>query len=291
MASKRKPQKRSRPLGYIEFSGKGKISKVIEELPKDKVKLETKIVQKFLGSLRHFENREIVTLKESDPWPDFEAIEGLSKIGIEVVEIVNTDHLKLQSLQKKYEDEILTEIADVLDHLNGLRITIDDGYQFPPYPKLNSIEGRKLVQSISTGIKSSISHLQTVEVGMPFLKRWSSDPNSPRTGIYGLRVADKNSGLRADIGFSGSFPESHEAIVSSLRKTIKRKIDTNYTQYADGKLMLLVYEVSLSVHPDESAAINEARVLLSQRNHPFDEIWYFFPYAAEDLGAIQRVWP
>jgi len=114
----------------------------------------------------------------------------------------------------------------------------------------------------------------------------------PTIGAFGRRISPHISDIPADIRFFGSFPDTVENVEQLLRRTIEGKIDKYYSLYPEGSLWLLVYEVSFfSVGPAPSKAAGLARELIQLRRHPFSEIWYIFPYAHENLGAIERVWP
>jgi len=115
--------------------------------------------------------------------------------------------------------------------------------------------------------------------------------DSPKAGIYGSRIADHNTGIKPQVRFLGTFPENVGATRSLLADSIEHKISVNYTNYDKGRLILLAYEVALSVDPGESQAIEQARELLKNKRHPFDEVWYLFPYASDDLDHLRRIWP
>ena len=74
-----------------------------------------------------------------------------------------------------------------------------------------------------------------------------------------------------------------------LSRAIEGKLNKNYPRYQNGRLWLLAYSYDPRILQPE--AIAQAKVLLESRQHPFDEVWCFFPYAAQDLGAIEKVWP
>ena len=96
--------------------------------------METVIVKKFIGALQHFEKRELTLIGRGNPWPDFEAQEGNRRVGIEIVEVVNIDHVKKRALQRQYEERLTAAIQSFSGELSGLKIQVDDGQQEPVYP-------------------------------------------------------------------------------------------------------------------------------------------------------------
>ena len=291
MASKKQPRKPRQPLGHIVFSKKGPVRKVIETLPEYKDQLEEAVVKKFAGALSHFEGRQIQDITKSDPWPDFEGTEKGSNVGIEIGELVNQRHNILRSAQQSYEVAIIDELGDRIKMFDGLDITLADNCQTPRYPKVGSVKGRAIIESFVSNLLASVSELEAYTVQQVFRRRWQDDAESPKTGIYGHRFADKKAGLPARIRFFGCFPEYEDRVVWFLAEAVAGKIAKSYTPYAKGSLILLIYEVgSISVEPGESQAILIARELLGTKEHNFDEAWYIFPYADHDMGAINKIW-
>ncbi|MGV7224190.1 MAG: hypothetical protein ACQ9MH_22060 [Nitrospinales bacterium] len=83
-----------------------------------------------------------------------------------------------------------------------------------------------------------------------------------------------------------------DKVRSLLAEVVHHKIDKSYTSYEKGNLILLVYEVgTISVDPGNSEAIQRAQKILEKNQHHFNEVWYIFPYAERNLGALHKVWP
>lgn len=292
MTEKKKPKKPSKPVVHIAFSNKGSVRKVIKPLPVNKEDLESAIVSKFVGALVHFEGRSVTNIKKCDPWPDFEGDEGTNVVGIEVVELVNQQHNILRRTQEEYKNAVLDRLGDRLSSFSGLHITLYDSYQMPPYPKANSNEGKEIVDCYVQGLLDCADEIGGYEVRRLFTREWRNENGKPKVGMYGYRTAPKEMNLRPRIGFLGTFPESLEKVRSLLAQAVEHKIDKSYTKYEKGKLLLLVYEVgTISAGPGDSEAIERAQDVLKGKEHPFDEVWYIFPYAERNLGALHRVWP
>lgn len=87
------PHKPSKPLGHFVFPQNGALSRVVEVLPDSKDELEQVIALKFATALRSRFDRELAVPIRGDEWPDFWTSEGKATIGLEVVEVVNPDHV------------------------------------------------------------------------------------------------------------------------------------------------------------------------------------------------------
>lgn len=294
MSEKKKPRKPSQPLGHVIFPQKVLVR---EDLPDFKEELETVIVKKFIGSLKHFAERHLSQPVKSDPWPDFLCKEGEATIGIEVVEVINVDHARKRKLQEDYSEHIRQLIADFCPRLSGLTIILNDNYQEAPYPPIEKPAGKKLAQSITDNIRSILEQLENIPMNGIRVYRWQKGPHHPTTGAIVRRVAPKDARLPAVLGFFGCFPENVSVIESLLSRTIKHKIAKKYPEFKEGQLILLAYEVgSCSVANSDSTAVRLAQNELRRNIHPFAEVWYIYPYAPmgldnKDLGHIVKVWP
>lgn len=289
MAERIPPRKPTQPLGHIVFPRKGRPYTVLDPLPEIADDLELVIVKKFIGALKHFEDRTILDPVRGNPWPDFEAEEDRHRIGIEVVEVLNPDHARKRALQEQYRDRILSLIEPFIGELTGLSILFDDGHQDHPYPALSNAEGSRLAQSIAENLYALVPKLGEIRVGQSFHFKWQDEPGKPRIGTAGQRFAPKESGFPVRFRFSGTFPSAAGVHHSLLAETIMGKVRKTYQTYRSGQLILLAYGHDPCIV--DSPSIELAKRALSVSRHPFNEVWSFFPYAAKDLGAVAHVWP
>lgn len=287
-----RPRKPTATLGHIVF-GRGKPHAQLERLPDTKDELELAVVRKFAGALAEMEQRHLTNLRRVDAWPDFAAEEAGRPVGIELVEVVNGKHAVKRARQLEYLARLEQLLADVLPLLSGLSITFDDRDQNPPYPPLCTKQGIALAQSIADHLRSTVPLLEQTALGQLFQHRWQSGSYAPVTGIYGRRFAPMKSSAPLRLLFAGTFSEYVRVSESLLAATVFRKVKRSYQKYADGSLWLLAYEVgTMSVGAPPSRAAHLAQIVLSRRKHPFDEVWYLYPYARPlELGSMERVWP
>lgn len=292
MAKRKGPRKPSQPLGHIVFPKHGRPHHVVETLPESKEDLEAAVVGKFIGALWHFEGRVLAPPTHTGQWPDFETQEENVRVGIEVVEVVNVEHARKRHLQEQYRSRVVELVAKTLPRLRGLWIRLHDGYQDPPYPPIRSRAGKQLAQSIADSLHSVVDELEKMALGRLRVYKWQERATTPSSGAIVKRFAPRDAGVAAIISYLGSFPVSVTITESLLSRAIEGKLEKSYPSYSGGRLWLLAYEVGYpSVHPKPSASAAIAKSLLQQGAHPFDEVWYIFPYAHKDLGSIERVWP
>ena len=292
MTEKSQPRKPSRPLGHIVISKKAPVRTVIEPLPENKEELEKTIVTKFAGALAYFHGRHIENIEKTDPWPDFEGHEGRDAIGIEIVELVHPRYNILRRTLQDYRVAILESLGDSVNQFSGLHIILNDSYQMPPYPKVNTPAGQKIVKTFVINLLKFTEELADYEVGRRFIHEWQNEDEEPKIGIYGQRIAPTDAKLPPHIGFLDAFLESTEKFRSLLAEAVQHKISKSYTAYSKGQLILLAYEVvPISVEPGNSDAIQKAQHVLEEKQHNFNEVWYFFPYAERSLGQLYKVWP
>jgi hypothetical protein len=263
----------------------------METLPVIKDELEESVVRKFVGALAQFHSRQLQAPVKAEPWPDFRTGESGATVGIEVVEVLDDQHAKARARQEQYAGRIKELIGDTLHRLAGLATTLDDGYQVPPYPPLHTSAGRNLAESFAANLRAEVPSLEEVEAGQVFLRRWQHGAGQPTMGVFGSRLVSLESGRIPTIRFFGSFPQSLERAEALLGEAVFGKIKKNYSPF-DGQLVLLAYELgSISVEGGSSPAVAQARTLLRDKPHPFDEVWYIYPYADRDTGHLVQIWP
>ncbi len=275
-------------LSRIFLAGNGTVVKTVERLPNDKRELESTIVHRFAETLAQQEQRHLTHITAApegkDP-PDFYAREGAESIAVEITWAVHCAHAKLQSLRQTYQGLFLEELASRTLRLPAVHVVIHDNFGNPLYPHPTSTDGRQLVSFIVDQIaqeaqklsSSSTDTFSRVEWDSPFCTGaafWRVAPSAPEEPSI-------------ELSFTGNFLAQEGA---ALLGAVKRKIHKPYP--TDNKLWLVVYELafgSVYLEPD-SPSILAARNLLASTKHPFDEVWYAYPYPHEG-GYIERIWP
>jgi hypothetical protein len=75
-----------------------------------------------------------------------------------------------------------------------------------------------------------------------------------------------------------------------LPAAVQSKIDKRYTKPASARFWLLAYSVD-SLLSEDDPDIAESQRLLETSPHLFDELWFLYLYAEEELGALVYIWP
>ncbi|MEX1255896.1 MAG: hypothetical protein WEE64_16315 [Dehalococcoidia bacterium] len=294
MAARSTPRKPSLPLGAIVFSATGKVSKSLEPLPESKLELEGVTVRKFAGALAHFEGRQLSDVHPGqEDGHDYCACEGDRQIEIQVVEVLNSDHAAKRALQQEYTRGIRASLEDIWDGFAGIDIQLNDGYQEPAWPTITKRAGKaaqRMMDFIVKNLRACLPALQLLAVGQYRLYRWEPEFGVYEVGAFCRRFAAHASGRAGSIGCSGSFPQSTDTAEALLAGAVQRKVDKHYAKPSRASLWLLAYgNVGQAVVEGRAAAL--AKDILAKSQHPFEEVWYIFPYPDEDLGSIERIWP
>jgi hypothetical protein len=146
-------------------AGAGSPDLVIESLPLRQKDEEYAILEKFLGSLRHFERRDIAgDFRRGDDWPDFETGEGADALGIELTWVTYEPHDDLRRCQQQYAQRVSQLLADAGSQLAGVHFQLENGYQDPRYPRLGSLQGEAVAKATAELIRSSAAEFADLPV-------------------------------------------------------------------------------------------------------------------------------
>jgi hypothetical protein len=283
------PRKPSVPLTSIVFRAGGRGTQlIVEPLPEAKEELELAIVERFLNGLRA-QGRDVGRPERGPDPPDAVVqIDGV-RVGIEVVEVIDPENAQRRAIQEQYLRALLPLLQDLEAQLEGVAMTVVDGYQEPMWPSVASNQGQRLVQFLCQKIRAAVGELAVVKMPRGFHQEWAGfeDPRF-RLGIMAMR-GQRISGAPAvglDLHFSESFPMGVEKLNGLLAEAVERKLPK---RYPEGKLWLLAYSNDHSVVEEEST--NRACAVLSGREHPFEAVWAFWLLAGHNGGESVRVNP
>lgn len=290
MTDKKRPRKPVPPLGHIVFPKAGPVRKVVEPLSDMQEDLETAVVQKFVGALKYFEGRTLTGLKKSDPWPDFTAREGTTNWAIELTELLEPKHAALYQLQQSYRAAIVDRLGGIPKFLDGIDVLIDDNYQQPPFPAAHTPQGDKIVSTIVNELNILSDDLAKLSVERILIRDMVGKQDAvPRLRLSCFRFASANRPGR--IHFSGTFPIAIDDVRHLLQRTILSKLEKHYQSWEGHRFLLLIYELRMISVETGGVALAYAQNVLRSHDHPFNEVWYLYPYAEQDLGHLVRVWP
>lgn len=288
--ARKPPRKPSEPLAKIVFRAGGRgTHMVVEPLPEVKEDLELTIVTKFIAAMEQAEGHTVEPPTRGDEWPDFETRADGRKIGIEVVEVINPDHAQKRARQSQYLKEVLPLVQDLEPVLDGVALTLTDGYQDPAWPPVGSAQGQRLIQHIAGHLRAEVDVLARTPRGPGLFRQW--DFEALRAGCLTLRGRPISGSLTKglDLKFSGTFPIDGAKLNAMLATTIDEKIQKAYAAYGSGDLWLLAYAPFYPVI--EEGPVSLARAVLRSKSHPFAAVWAFFPFSGEQAGVVAKVFP
>jgi hypothetical protein len=285
--AKKEPRKLIQQLGSIHFGPSG-TTKILETLPDSQQDRECAIVRKFIGAMAHFEHRVLSPPTPGDEPADCLTQEGNQKIGIQVTDVVKFDHVHMRGTQHKYSEHIRKLLSDCYSEFNGLSITLHYRAQTPSHPPINSKEGARLARLVAEKLRASIPGLKKWGIGQQAAYRWLEGSNDYHAFAFIQRLTPFDSGKTAPLEFSGNFPHLDAHLV--LTRAIEKKLAKNYSPFPNGRFWLLAYGDEPFLIEDDAVA-NAKSLLNSHMQHPFDEVWAFFPYAAQELGFPRKIWP
>ena len=284
--AKKEPRKLIQRLGSILMGPSG-TTEILETLPDSQQDRECAIVRKFIGAMAHFEHRVLSPPAPGEEPADCLTQEGGQRVGIQVTDVVKFDHAHMRGTQNKYSKRIRELLSDCFSEFNGLSITLHYRAQKPSYPPINSKAGARLAQLVAERMRAFIQEFKSWDIGRKVAYRWSEGSNDYHAVVLVQRLTTYGSGKTASLEFSGNFPHFDTHLV--LTHAIEKKLAKNYPRFPNGRFWLLAYGDEPFLVEDDAVA--NAKSFLQSRMHPFDEVWAFFPYAAQDLGFPRRIWP
>lgn len=283
------PKKPSVPVVAIVFRGGGRgTHMIVEPLPEAKEDLELAIVERFLNGLRA-EGRDIGRPERGPDPPDAVVQIDGAPVGVEVVEVIDPEHAQRRAVQQQYLRALLPLLQDLKAQLDGIAMTMVDGYQDPMWPSVASKQGQRLIQFLCQRIRAAVGELANIKMPRGFHQEWAGfeDPRF-RLGIMAMRGRPISGAPAAglDLRFSGAFPIGVEKLNGLLSEAIQRKLPK---RYPEGRLWLLAYSNEHSVVQEGSTS--RARAVLSGQEQPFEAVWAFSPLAGSNVGEAVKVHP
>ncbi|HWM90711.1 MAG TPA: hypothetical protein VN493_08095 [Thermoanaerobaculia bacterium] len=290
MASESKrPRKPVPPAGWVVFPKHGPARVEIEPLPADQADLETNVARKFAGAMAHFINRELVGVEKNEPWPDFTTREGDQPWGIELIEVVDPMHAQQYRIQQDYTEALLKELGGVPDYLAGVDTQVVHNYQLSMFPKALSSGGQQIIKELIQLLEQDTEEIQNLPIEGVLLRKARPDSPHPELGFIFDRFSPPTMPGRLRFSESILFSSTQQRLL--LRNAISAKLQKRYHKPTNSKLMLLAYELRMiSVMPD-GEEVELARDLLRETAHPFNEVWYLYPYPWANMGHLVQVWP
>lgn|GEM_PF-3507894 len=292
MNDRKKPLKPARNPGHWVFPKEGPVRRIIEEFPRVQEDIEFTVGKKFLGSLNHFKNIYYENLRTGDEPADLVcSTRDGSRVNIQVVEVVDRQLRQLQRMRSSYREALLMNLGEEIMAFNGCRVSLVDSGDPPYLPAPDSNVGQDCLEILLKHIRNVASDIHTLEVGKIRSRSTMTANPARKIGMIIERKMVPANPARLEFHWEGSGP-SYRVDISRglLSEAVQTKIDKSYAKPRDGTFILLVYSIDSLITKDDPDVI-ESKRLLETNDHPFDEIWYIYPYAERKLGSIFRIWP
>ncbi len=286
MSSKRKKQPLKPPVtfGSIVFSKDGRVRPNFEDLPRVQEDIELTIGKKFAGALKHFYGQTLEDLKKVEDSADLMCVgENEAEVRIQVAEVVWQKRRTIDNRRQTYLRKIEADISEVLELFSGYRLSIADAGDEPFLPPLKSKEGQAHLLDLVSKLKELGEGLATLADGKRRIRKWKIGSLQIMLVADCERIAPQGEYLPL-VRWTGAYVYRDDERLSLIADEIKKKIKKGYAK-SSAEFWLLVYSVDILPKADDPE-VDEARKLLRSMQHPFDQVWFFFPYSNQDLGHL-----
>lgn len=291
MKQNRKPLKPDRPVTSIVFPKKGKVSLAAEHLPRTQDELELAIGKKFIGALAHFYGPKLSDLKSGSGRGDLVCNDEQGSVTkIQVVEVIDHKLRRLSEMRQTYAEYIRREYPAVLNKYRGCAVTLVDNGEPPYLPKIKTKDGKQSADHLAAWLADIGDKIYTLECKKNRIHSSTVGPSERGVTAFIQRFAAAGEDGRFSFRWSGGGPSYRsDEPRNVLPAAIKGKIEKHYSK-PNEQFWLLCYSTDTLLREDDPD-IRESFTLLDNGNHPFDEVWYIYPYNGVDLGHIVHVWP
>lgn len=289
MTSRRpRPSKPKRPFSAIAFSKSGKVLKHVENSEATTEQIERNVVNKLFAVLvqRGRPNVDSVT-QGQEPADVLVRLADGTQIDVQVAEIVDPVMVRRKEMTDGYLSGLRKNHPRLLDLLRGMLVTILVRPDSPPLPNVKSAEGKRALNDLAAFIgQEAIFPTVLGPAKRRIRERAIAGQDVSVTFEHGRDVTEPVELYWPD-GRLFSQGENRNFTTQAIRS----KIDKRYARARNARFWLVLFAsdtLPLSLNnPDFLSAQN----LLKTSPHPFDEVWYIYPLANHDYGAVLQVWP
>lgn len=292
MTKSLRPKKPPRNPSHIVFPKKGAPYPVVEQLPREQENLELALGRKFLGALSQFEGMQLEGLARGTEPADLTChFSNGTPIKVQIVEVIDQRLRELRRMRSSYRDALVEILGEKLHLFSGCRISLVDSGDPPYLPSVSSGEGRECLYLLAKHIGEVGTEIHTLETMKIRNRRTPTIHPERSVGILVERFVPAGKDVPSEFLWTGGGPSHRTDIPRGLLPAaVQSKIDKRYAKPASAKFWLLTYSVD-SLLSNEDPDIAESQRLLETSRHPFDEVWFLYPYAEKDLGILVHVWP
>jgi hypothetical protein len=182
-------------------------------------------------------------------------------------------------------------LGEVLLLFNGCRVSLVDSGDPPYLPQVTSTDGQACLRVLAEHVREVAKDVQTLEAGK-IRSRRTKTPNPEREiSVLVERILPAGEPVRLEFSWTGGGPPYRtDASRGLLTQAVQSKIVKRYAKPAVGKFVLLAYSIDTLLQEDDPD-VSESRRILESSQHPFDDVWFIYPYADMELGALVHIRP
>jgi len=292
MTNRRKPKKPVRNPSHVVFPRKGPVRSVVEQFPREQEDLEFTVGRKFLGALKHFEGIQLTGLcRGSEPADLMCTSSDGQTVGLQIVEVINQCLRQVQHQRSSYREALVQALGKDLLLFNGCRVSLVDSGEPPYLPEVASKDGEACLRVLADHLRGVAKEVHNLRVGKIRSRGTKTGSPERKVGVLIERILPAGEPVRLEFIWTGGGP-SYRVDISRdlLTKALQSKVSKRYAKPSVGKFVLLAYSIDTLLGNDDPD-ISESRRILENSEHPFDEVWFLYPYAEKELGSLIRVWP
>jgi hypothetical protein len=162
----------------------------------------------------------------------------------------------------------------------------------PPYlPNVKSDAGREHVHFVAEHIRRVGGDIHTLEPRKIRSRKTQTVKPERTVRVLVERFVPAGESIPFEFHWLAGGPSYRTDVPRGLLPAaVQSKIDKRYAKPAAAKFWLLAYSIDTLFREDDPDIVESQRLLGTSR-HPFDEVWFLYPYAEMDLGALVYVWP
>jgi hypothetical protein len=263
----------------------------VEHPPRDQKQLEFAIGSKFIGALAHFQGVRLSKLTicpESEEPGDLTCMaEKGHAIKIQVAEVIDHSLRRLEEMRGSYVESIRNQYGNVLALFSGCRVSLVDSGEEPYLPHIQMSQGQECLRKLVTELEKIACEIGSLEINR--IRTRDIQISKKRIGVVCIRFASAGKDVPFQFAWEGGGPPYRKGISRRLLyTTIASKIEKHYSKPTE-PFWLLTYSTD-TLLGEQDPDIEESRDLLDSTKHPFDAVWYLYPYTNEELGYVLRVW-
>jgi hypothetical protein len=289
MPERKQSLKPDRPLASIAFPKHGAPNLAIEDLPRTQKELELAVGKKFAGAMAHFRNEHLSGMLSGDCRGDLICSHPvLGKVKIQVVEVIDPVSTILNERRGSFRSDLTSSHADALALFFGCQLTLCDNGCAPFLPRAGTRAGKQCCSEIAAVLRTLGSEIQTLSLGKSRVVELIVGNDQVHLHVLCDRFAPPESGVPCQLAWSGGRVFQAGEARRFLTGAVTKKIGKHYSKPKETFWLLAYATDTLLVEGDPD--IDSAAVLLSKEKHPFDAVWYLYPYENRELGHLIQVW-